>query len=145
MQLSPLVLVCAASAMTFGIGQALLPTAHAQPAKAAPAPLAQYRILLKSLHTRRTAGGLEITGRIVNAGRRTLIYTSVVPVFTDAAGQETGRGTGYLTAGPLKTGQAAEFRASEPAPPQFAHVEMMFREAGQAVRVESEKQTGNLN
>ena len=134
MQFSPFFLVWAACAATFGFGQALLPTAHAHPAKALLS--APYRVRVESLHMKRTAAGLEITGQILNTGRQTLTYTSVAAVFTDAAGQEIGRGDGYLAAGPLRPGQAAEFRACSPSPPAFAGVSVWVQEAGHSVKVE---------
>ena len=139
MQLSPLFLIFAASAATFGIGQALLPTARAQPGKAPLAIPAEYRVRVQSLHTKRTLSGIEVTGEIVNTGRQTLTYTSVVTVFTNEAGQELGRGDGYLVAGPVRPGQAAEFRASLPQAPIFTGVTLLLHEAGHSVAVEAHK------
>ena len=61
-------------------------------------------------------------------------YTSVVLVFTHAAGPDT-RENAYLAAGPLRPGESAELRAALPEPP-FTHVSLTLREAGQPVTVE---------
>ena len=135
MQISPIFLILIASAGTLGIGQALLPTAHAQPVNTAPALPAQYQVLVQSLHTKRTSGGLEITGQLINTGSGTLTYTSVVTIFTDASGAELSRGTGYLAAGPILPGQAAEFRGCSPETPNFTGISLLLHEAGQTVLV----------
>ena len=138
MQFSPLVLVLAASAGAFGIGQALLPTVRAEPIKAASRLSTDYRVQVESLHTKHTTSGMEITGKILNTGRQTLTYTSVVTVFTDASGQEIGHGDGYLAAGPVCPGQAAEFRANAPETPGVSGVTLRLSEAGHSVSVISQ-------
>ncbi|MGI4791894.1 MAG: FxLYD domain-containing protein [Janthinobacterium lividum] len=135
MQISPFFLILISVAGTLGIGQALLPTAHAQPVNAAPALPAQYQVLVQSLHTKRTSGGLEITGQLINTGSGTLTYTSIVTVFTDASGAELSRGTGYLAAGPILPGQATEFRGCGPETPRFTGVFLLLHESGHSVIV----------
>ncbi len=118
MRLSPISLVFAAGAVTLGISQTLAPTAHAQAVPAASA----LRVSVQSLHTKLTAGSIEVTGRIVNTGRQALTYPTVVCVFTDAAGAEVGYAAGCLTRGPIMPRQSAGFRAIAPALPAFANV-----------------------
>jgi hypothetical protein len=139
MQLSSLFLILAASAATFGAGQALLPTAQAQPIKA-PAALSTppYRVRVEHLHTKRTASGIEVTGQIVNTGCQSLTYTSLVTVCTDETGRELARGDGYLTAGPVRPGQAAGFRGSLPETPAFTDVTLVLHEAGHPVTVDTQ-------
>jgi hypothetical protein len=146
MRLSPLFLVAAAGMATLSIGQLLLPTARAQSTGPAPAALLDYRVSVKSLHTQRTPHGLEVTGQIFNTGRQTLTYTSLVLVFTNAAGQGT-REDAYLTTGPVRPGQSAEFRAFAPDAPPFIGISLRLREAGHPVLVETEaaQTLGNQN
>ena len=133
MRLPPILLVFAAGAVTVGISQTLAPTVHAQAVPAAPA----LRVSVQSLHTKQTAGGVEVTGRIVNTGRQALIYPTVVCVFTDTAGAEVGRADGYLTAGPVEAGQSVAFRAFTPKMPTFAAAALRLREAGLPVTVQA--------
>ena len=133
MRLPPILLVFAAGAVTVGISQTLAPTVHAQAAPVVPA----LRVSVQSLHTRLTASGMEVTGRIVNTGRQTLTYPAVVCVFSDAAGMEVGRADGYLTAGPVEPGQSVAFRASAPKMSAFAAATLRLREAGQTVTVQA--------
>ena len=128
MQLSPLCFVFAAALTTFGIGQAVLPTAHAQ------AALPVYQVAVKNLHTAHTKSGLETTGTIVNTGSRTLTYTSVVLVFKSANGTEASEVPAYLTTGPVGPGQSAEFRSASPER-IYAGVSVRLREAGHPVAV----------
>ena len=132
MQMSPLFFLVGAGAATLGLGQTLLPTARAQ----AAAPIL-YHVAVRSLAARHTPGGLEITGRIVNTGRRALSYTSVRLIFTDAAGTEIGRAPGYLTAEPLWPGQSAEVRAVLPETAPFHTVTLQLRDAGHPVTVDT--------
>jgi hypothetical protein len=137
MRLSSWFLVAAAGMATLGIGQLMLPTAHAQAAGSAPIAPLDYRVSVKSLHAQRTPHGLEVTGQIFNTGRQTLTYTSLVLVFTNAAGQDT-REDAYLTTGPVRSGQSAEFRAFAPDAPPFTGISLRLREAGHPVVVETE-------
>ena len=134
MHFSPLVLVCTAGLVTFGVSQTLVPTAHAQSVPVMPA----LRAAVQSLHTKQVVGGIELAGRIVNTGRQTLSYPAVVCVFTDAAGREVGRTDGYFLAGPVGPGQSADFRAATPNMPPFAAVSVRLREAGRLVTVQSD-------
>ena len=129
MQLSPFYFVFAAGLATLGIGQAVLPTAHAQ---AAPF----YQVAVKNLHTVHTKSGLETTGTIVNTGLKALTYTSVVLVFTAADGAEAAQVPAYLTAGPVGPGQSATFRSASPEM-TYASVTVRLREAGHMVAVTS--------
>ena len=133
MRLPPILLVLAAGAVTLGAGQTLAPTAHAQADPAAPA----LRVSVQSLHTKLTARGVEVTGRLANTGRQALTYPAVVCVFTDAAGTEVGQADGYFTAGPVGPGQSVTFRASGPKMHAFAAAALRLREAGQAVTVQA--------
>ena len=133
MQLSPLCLVLAAGLTTFGISQAVLPTAHAQTSRNAQAP-PLYQAAVKSLHTAHTKSGLETTGEIVNTGSGTLTYTSVVLVFQSAAGTEAAEAPAYLTTGPVGPGQSAEFRSASPEI-AYASISVRLREAGHLVAV----------
>lgn len=137
MRLSPLFLVAAAGIATLGIGQAILPTAYAQANGTAPAVPLEYRVSVKSLYAKHTPHGLEVTGQILNTGRQTLTYTSLVLVFTNAAGQDT-REDAYLTTGPVRPGQTAQFRAAAPDAPPFTGISLRLREAGHPVTVETE-------
>lgn len=132
MQLSPLCLVFAAGLVTLGIGQAALPTAHAQ----AAAP--EYQVVVKNLHSKHTARGLETTGMIVNTGLETLTYTSVVLVFKSADGAETAA-PAYLTSGPIGPGRSAGFRSASPGT-DYATVSVRLREAGHPITVTFEPQ-----
>lgn len=132
MQISPVFLVLAAGLATLGVSQTLTPTVHAQTIPAAPA----LRVSVQNLHTKRTAGGIEVTGKIVNIGQQALSYPAVVCIFTDAAGAEIERADGYLTAGPVGPGQNAAFRAIAPALPAFTKVTLRLREAGRTVFVQ---------
>ena len=134
MRFSPLALVCAAGLVTLGVSQTLAPTVHAQPVLTVPA----LRAAVQSLHTKQVAGGIELTGRIVNTGRQAFSYPAVVCVFTDAAGREVGRTGGYFLAGPVGPGQSADFRAATPNMPPFAAVSVRLWEAGRLVTVQSE-------
>ena len=89
MRFSPSFCVCAAALVTLGVGQAVLPTAHAQNAGTMPALPADYQVSVQNLDARHTPRGLEVTGQIVNTGRQTLTYTSVMLVFTHTAGPDT--------------------------------------------------------
>ena len=133
MRLPPILLVFTAGAVTVGTGQTLAPTVHAQAVPAAPA----LRVTVQSLHAKLTAGGVEVTGRIVNTGQQALTYPAVVCVFSDAAGMEVGRADGYFTAGPVEPGQSVTFRASAPKMPAFAAAALRLREAGQTVTVQA--------
>ena len=132
MRLPPILFVFAAGAVTLGISQTLTPTVHAQSVPAAPA----LRVSVQNLHTKQTAGGIEVTGKIVNTGQQTLSYPAVACIFTDAAGAELERADGYLTAGPVGPGQSAAFRAIAPELPAFAQVTLRLREAGRTVSVQ---------
>ncbi len=136
MRFSPSFCVCAAALVTLGVGQAVLPTAHAQNAGTMPALPADYQVSVQNLDARHTPRGLEVTGQIVNTGRQTLTYTSVMLVFTHTAGPDT-RENAYLTAGPVRPGQTAGFRAALPEPPAFAGISLSLREAGKPVVVKS--------
>ena len=133
MQFSPLVLACAAGLVTFGVSQALAPTAHAQSVPATPL----LQAAVQRLHTKQTLGGIELTGQIINTGRQALSYPSVVCVLTNAAGQEVGRVDGYFLAGPVAPGQGVGFRAAAPNMPPFAAVAVRLREAGRPVTVQA--------
>ena len=136
MRLPPLLLVFAAAAATFGVSQAVPPTAHAQ--DLTPAPVA-CRAAVKSLRLTRTPHGLEVTGQIVNTGTQPLVYTAVMLVCRAADGAETAPQPAYLTAGPVRPGQSAVFRAVLPPAPadvSSAEIFVRLREAGQAVAVE---------
>ena len=135
MQLSPLCLVFAAGLVTFGIGQAVLPTAHAQ----AAAP--EYQAAVKNLHTAHTKSGLETTGTIVNTGSGTLTYTSIVLVFRAADGTEAAV-PAYLTTGPVSPGQSAGLRSASPEM-AYASVSVRLREAGKPVTVTTEHQNSD--
>ncbi len=135
MRFSPTLCVCAAALATLGAAQAVLPTAHAQGAGTGPGLRADYQASVQSLHTKHTTHGLEVTGRIVNTGRLALTYTSVVLVFAHAAGPDTCENA-YLTAGPVRPGESATFRAALPEPPPFTRLSLTLREAGQPVRVD---------
>ncbi len=138
MRLSPLFLVLAAGSITFGIGQAVLPTAHAQTVSdAQTAP--EYQVSVKSLHTAHTKSGLEVTGEIVNTGSGTLTYTSVVLVFKTADGAKAALEPAYLTTGPVGPGQSAKFRAASPEL-TYASVLVRLHEAGHLVTVTPEYQ-----
>ena len=139
MQLSPVLLFCAAALATFGVSQTLAPTAQAQAVPAAPA----LRVCVQSLHAKQTAGGIEVTGRILNTGRQALIYPAVVFIFTDAAGTEMEHADGYLLAGPVAPGQSAGFRAAAPPLPAFAQVTLRLREAGRTVTVQPRLQSAS--
>ena len=132
MRLSPIFLICAAGLTTFAVTETLTPTVHAQGADAQN-PL---RVSVQNLHTKQTVRGRELTGRLENTGQRTLTYTAVVCVFTDASGKEVGRSDAYLTAGPVEPGQSVGFRTLSPAVPTFAKVSLQLREAGQTVIVQ---------
>ena len=136
MRLSPLLLVSAAAAATFFGSQAVLPTAHAQDAKPAPAAC---RAAVKSLHLTRTPQGMEVTGQILNLGAQPLAYTSVTLIFRTANGNQATEQPAYLTSGPVGSGQSAVFRAILPPPalPDVfpAGISVRLREAGQAVAV----------
>lgn len=132
MRFFPLLFVSAAGLLTLGVSQALSPTAHAQADPAAPA----LRVSVQSLHTKQTAYGMMLTGRIVNTGRQALTYPSAVCVFTDAADREVGRADGYLTAGPVEPGRSTDFRAMAAALPAFAKITLRLREAGKTVIVQ---------
>ena len=136
MRLSPLLLVSAAAAATFFGSQAVLPTAHAQDAKPAPAAC---RAAVKSLHLTRTPHGLEVTGQLLNTGAQPLAYTSVTLVFRDVGGTQAAAQPAYLASGPVGPGQRAAFRAVLPpasATVSSTNVSVRVREAGQAVAVE---------
>ena len=128
MQLPPLGLVFAAGLATLGIGQAVLPTAHAQ----ATAP--QYQVVVR-LHTAHTKSGLETTGTVFNTGSGTLTYTSIVLVFKAADGAEAATMPAYLTNGPVGPGQCAELRSASPEM-AYASVSVRMREAGHPVAVQ---------
>lgn len=132
MRLSPIFLVFAAGAAALGLSQTLAPTAYAQAVPAAPA----LRVSVQSLHAKETAGGTEVTGRLVNTGRQALTYPAVVCIFTDPVGAEVGHADGYLTAGPVEPGQSVTFRASAPKMPVFTSAALRLREAGQTVMVQ---------
>ena len=137
MRASPLFCICAAGLATLGIGQAMLPTAHAQASGTAPTlPSTHYQVSVQSLHITHTPRGLEVTGQIVNTGRQMLTYTSIVLVFTHSAGPDT-RENAYLTAGPVRPGGSAEFRAALPEPPAYISISLGLREAGKSVTVKS--------
>jgi len=133
MQLSPLCFVFAAGLATFGIGQAVLPTAHAQ----VTAP--EYQAVVKNLHTAHTKSGLETTGTIVNTGSGTLTYTSIVLVFKSTDGAEAAEVPAYLTTGPVGPGQSAGLRSASPEI-TYTSVTVRMREAGHAVTVTPEYQ-----
>lgn len=155
MQIPPAFFAAAAVIATAGIGQILPPTVYAQTMHAArsrPAPTqppvqsptqaGDYRVRVEGLTLLSAGGAWEINGRVVNTGRKTLTYTSVVALLTSPSGQEIGRGDGYLTAGPLTPRQSAEVRAAIPAisardHKQFAHAALTLREAGQNVAIEN--------
>ncbi len=139
MRLSPLFLVFAAGCITFGIGQAVLPTAHAQAISNAQATAPEYQVSVKSLHTAHTKSGLEVTGEIVNTGSGTLTYTAVVLVFKTADGAEAALEPAYLTTGPVGPGQSAKFRAASPEL-TYASVLVRLHEAGHLVTVTPEYQ-----
>ncbi len=130
MQLSPLCFVFAAQFATLSLGQAILPTAHAQ-----AVPL--YQAAVRKLHTTHTKSGLETTGTIVNTGLRTLTYTSVILVFKTADGGNATEVPAYLTAGPVGPGQSATFRSASPEL-TYAAVTVQLREAGHPVTVTSD-------
>ena len=132
MRLSPIFLICAAGFATFAAAQTLTPIAHADAAGTSP----MLRVSVRSLQTKQTVRGVELTGRLENTGQQTLTYTSVVCVFTDASGKELGRGDGYLTTGPVGPGQTAGFRALASSAPASAKMTLLLREAGQAVLVQ---------
>jgi len=131
MKCSPLFLISAASLATLAAGQTLTSTVHAQPVSPA-----EYHVRLDWQKAEPGPGGLVIRGRVTNTGTRPLTYTQVVPALLNHAGHEVFRGSGYLTASPLRPGQSAEFRACEPTVPRFAGLRMLFREAGHPVLVE---------
>jgi len=135
MQLSPLCLVFAAGLTTLGVGQAVLPTAHAQASDNRQAATPLYQVAVKKLHTAHTKGSLETIGEIVNTGSGTLTYTSVVLVFKTADGTEAASVPAYLTTGPVGPGQSAEFRAASPER-TYASVSVRLRESGHPVTVE---------
>ncbi len=120
----------AASLTMLAAGQMLTLTVRAQPVST---PLYQVRLDWQKAES--GPGGLVIRGRVTNTGTKPLTYTQVTPTLVDRAGNEVFRGSGYLTASPLLPGRSAEFRACEPAAPQFAGLRMVFREAGHPVRV----------
>ncbi len=128
MQSSPFHLVLAAGLATLGIGQAVLPTAHAQDT------LPVYQAAVKNLHTAHTKRGLETTGTIINTGSGTLTYTSVVLVFKSAGGAEVAEASAYLTTGPVGPGQSAELRSASPQM-AYASVSVRLREAGHPVTI----------
>ncbi len=128
MQLSPLYLVFAASLATLGVGQAILPTVHAQ------AATPEYQVAVKNLHTAHTKSGLETTGTIVNTGCGTLTYTSIVLVFKTADGTETAV-PAYLTTGPVGPRQSAGFRSASPER-AYSSVSVRLREAGHSVTIQ---------
>ncbi len=132
MQLSPLCFVLAAGLVTFGIGQAVLPTVHAQ-------TIPVYQVAVKNLHTAHTKSGLETTGTIVNTGSGTLTYTSIVLVFKSAGGTEAAE-PAYLTTGPVGPGQSAAFRSASPEM-TYVSVSVCLREAGHPVTVTPEYQS----
>ena len=131
MKRSPLFSLAAASLATLIAGQALTPTACAQPVGP---PL--YQVRLDWQKAEPGPGGLVIRGRVTNTGKTPLFYTQVTPTLVDRAGNEVYRGSGYLTASPLLPGRSAEFRACEPSAPRFAGLRMVFRESGHPVQVE---------
>ncbi len=137
MHIPPVLLVLAAGAVTLAAGQISAPTARAQSAPIQSALAPKYRVSVQNLHTKRTAGSTEVTGRVVNIGASALTYTAVTAVFTDAAGQEVGSAAGYLLAGPLGPGQSAGFRAVAPNAPAGSVVSLRLREAGHAVAVDA--------
>ena len=118
--------------VSLAAGQALTPTAHAEPISASPV----YHVRLDWQKAVPGSGGLVIRGRVTNTGTVPLTYTQVTPTLLDRAGREIFRGSGYLTASPLLPGQSAEFRAFEADAPRFAGLRMLFREAGHPVLVE---------
>lgn len=138
MRLSSVFLVFTAAGVTFSIGQAILPTAHAQ---SAASPLPAYQVSVNGVNTKHAAGGLEVSGQIVNRGFQPLTYTSVVVVFSNTAGKEIAHAPAYLTSGPVLPGGSAEFRSSVPEVPAFTAVSVRLREAGQAVTVEAASQS----
>jgi hypothetical protein len=132
---SPFALVIAACGAALALGQVTVPTVRAQ-AVPAPAPPA-YRLRLDWQKAERGPGGLVLRGRVTNTGRSALTYTRVTPLLLDGAGRTIYHGSGYLTAGPLRPGQSAEFRAFEPSAPAFARARVEFHEAGQPVFVQT--------
>ena len=133
MQSSSFCFVLAAGLATLGIGQAVLPTAHAQAGDRAQAAPAVYQVPVKTLHAAHAKSGLETTGTIVNTGSGTLTYTSIVVVFKSADGTQAEE-PAYLTTGPVGPGQSAEFRSASP-DRSYAGVAVRLREAGHPVAV----------
>ena len=133
MQPSSFCFVLAAGLATLGIGQAVLPTAHAQAGDRAQAAPAVYQVAVRNLHAAHTKSGLETTGTIVNTGSQTLTYTSVVLVFKSADSTQVEE-PAYLTTGPVGPGQSAEFRSASPEL-IYAGVSVRLREAGHPVAV----------
>ncbi len=131
----PFVLVIAACGTALALAQALAPTARAQTVSVPAAPA--YRLRLDWQKAERGPGGLVVRGRVTNTGRSALTYTRVTPLLLDGAGRTIYHGSGYLTAGPLRPGQSAEFRAFEPSAPAFAGARVEFHEAGQPVLVQT--------
>lgn len=125
------VICLAAGAATLLFSQSLIPVARAQPVRAP-----DYRVQVKRQKAVRSFGGLVITGRVTNTGRKPLTYTQVVPVLFDASGKAVYQGSGYLTASPLLPGQSADFRACEIHAPTFHDLHLAFRESGMPVQVE---------
>ncbi len=132
---SPFALVIAACGAALALGQVAVPTVRAQ-AVPTPAPPA-YRLRLDWQKAERGPGGLVLRGRVTNTGRSALTYTRVTPLLLDGAGRTIYHGSGYLTAGPLRPGQSAEFRAFEPSAPAFARARVEFHEAGRPVFVQT--------